>query len=106
MILQVIAAGAALLLFAFVAIENLDQTVMLSFFGREVGPHHVFVLLIASVLIGALLGIAAMSARVIRLKRDLRRAARQVAALDCEVADLRIEPLGPTAPAEPKEPMS
>lgn len=98
MILQVIAAGAALLAFAFVAIENLDQTVMLSFFGREVGPYHVFVLLLAAILIGALLGIAAMSLRVLRLKRELRRAARQVTELDCEISDLRSEPAGPVEP--------
>jgi len=93
LILRVLAAGAALLLFAYVAIENLEQTVQLSFFGRAVGPYHVFVLLIAALMIGALGAIVLMSIRALRLRRELGRAARRIAELEREIDDLRTEPV-------------
>lgn len=82
-----------ILAFAYVSIENLDQTVVLSFLGKETGELHVFVLLLAAVLIGVLIGIGATSLRIYRMRRQLRRMAKQLEGLDREITGLREAPM-------------
>jgi uncharacterized integral membrane protein len=89
----VILLGALLLGFTYISIENLGETVHLSFFGHATPEMHVFVLLLAALLLGVVLGIMAMSTRVMRMRRQLKRLVRDVKALEGEVTELRDAPV-------------
>ena len=93
LILKVILLGALALGFTFVAIENLEQTVHLSFFGHATPELNVFVVLLAALLLGLVLGMAMSSLRALRMRRQLKRLAREVQALEGEVTELRQAPV-------------
>jgi len=85
-------------------VENADQSVDLSFFGREYLDVNLYWVVVAAFGLGFLAGVIAMIAREFRHQRELRRLRRQSSTMNKELADLRALPLHDLAgPATTKD---